>query len=118
MIFSSPIFLFGFLPIFLLLYSLSPAAGRNLVALSCSLFFYAWGEPVFVFIAIGSALLDFILARAIFASEDLGHRKLLVSVGVLANLGLLIWFKYTNFAVSNAQSIAHALFNMDFQPIG
>ena len=48
MLFSSLIFLFGFLPVTLAVYFLTPARLRNLLLLLASLFFYAWGEPLFV----------------------------------------------------------------------
>ena len=48
MVFSSVVFLFRFLPLFFILYYLVPGRGKNLVLFLGSLFFYAWGEPVYV----------------------------------------------------------------------
>ncbi len=59
MLFSSPIFLFLFLPLTLLAYYLSPNKAKNLVLLLASLFFYAWGEKSLVFLIILSGMLDF-----------------------------------------------------------
>ena len=59
MVFSSLTFLFGYLPIVLLLYFVVPMKWRNLVLLLVSLFFYGWGEPVYIFIMIFSVLLAY-----------------------------------------------------------
>jgi len=105
MVFSSPLFLFGFLPLFLLLYWLMPARWANPVALVASLAFYAWGEPVFVTIAIGSALLDLLVVRTLAASTGQRTRRALVAVGVVANLGVLAYFKYAGFAVASVRPL-------------
>lgn len=55
MVFSSIFFLFTFLPLSLLLYWMSPAKIKNFTLLAVSLFFYAWGEPVYVLLKIGRA---------------------------------------------------------------
>ena len=117
MVFSSPLFLFGFLPVFLLLYRLSPRSCRNIAALLLSIVFYAWGEPVFAFIAIGSALVDLVVVRALAATQEPRLRKLLLAVGVVANVGLLVHFKYTNFVWANAQVISRNLLHADLPAI-
>lgn len=60
MLFSSIVFLFTFLPIVLILYYVLPAACRNPVLLLASLVFYAWGEPVYIFLMILSILFNYI----------------------------------------------------------
>ena len=59
MVFSSFVFLLAFLPIVLLLYYLCPARLRNLVLLVFSLVFYAWGEPVYIFLMLISILFNY-----------------------------------------------------------
>ena len=59
MIFSSLTFLFAYLPVTLVLYFLAPLRWRNLVLLIVSLFFYGWGEPVYIFIMFVSILIDY-----------------------------------------------------------
>src|SRR4051812_32508197 len=98
MVFTSPLFLFAFLPVFLALYALLPARRANAVTLLASVVFYAWGEPVFVLFALGSALLDLVIVRRMAASGDPRRRRWLVGIGVAANLGLLGYFKYATFA--------------------
>ena len=63
MLFSSITFLFLFLPVTVLIYYLVPQKTRNLVLLIASLFFYAWGEPVYVVLMILSILLNFFCGK-------------------------------------------------------
>ena len=60
MVFSKPIFLFGFLPIVLILYYACPRRLKNTVLLIMSLIFYAWGEPRFVFLMLFTIIVDYI----------------------------------------------------------
>ena len=100
MVFSSTIFLFYFLPFFLITYWLTPQKFRNLSALIWSLAFYAWGAPKFVFVLLGSVIIDFFLAKKIYASEG-GLRKRYLVFSLILNVGLLFYFKYANFFVEN-----------------
>lgn len=59
MIFSSILFLLYFLPAFLLLYALAPKKAKNPILLASSIFFYSWGAPKFIFVILGTTLLDF-----------------------------------------------------------
>ena len=59
MVFSSLLFLFRFLPLVFLLYYLTPRRGRNVVLFLFSLFFYAWGEPVYVILMLFSSILNY-----------------------------------------------------------
>jgi hypothetical protein len=74
-VFSSPLFLFGFLPIFLALYAMMPRRAVNASTLVGSVFFYAWGEPAFVFVAMSSALLDLLVVRRLAASTSAMRRE-------------------------------------------
>jgi alginate O-acetyltransferase complex protein AlgI len=99
MLFSTPFFLFVFLPIFFLLYWLLP--GQRWILLFGSLVFYGWSEPIFLCVVLLSALIDWILGRFIFAWPEGRGRKWLVGLGVANNLGMLVYAKYTVFAISN-----------------
>ncbi|HEY4285288.1 MAG TPA: MBOAT family O-acyltransferase [Chthoniobacterales bacterium] len=101
MLFSTPFFIFGFLPVFFTLYWFFPA--RRWILLAGSLVFYAWGEPIFVFVVLGSALLDWLLGQQIAKRGP--HARWWVALGVTANLGLLVYAKYTVFAVSNLNGL-------------
>jgi alginate O-acetyltransferase complex protein AlgI len=62
MVFSTPLFIFGFLPAVLAVYFLVPIRMRNYVALAFSFFFYAWGAPRFIFVVVASCIFDWVLA--------------------------------------------------------
>ena len=68
MVFSSLTFLFAYLPISLGLYFLVPLKWRNLVLLLVSLFFYGWGEPVYILIMFASIMIDYIHATSMRVS--------------------------------------------------
>ena len=103
MLFSSVIFLLYFFPVFILLYLFTPVNWKNYIALAGSLFFYAWGAPTFVFVLIGSVIIDFWLGHKIYAFKEKKIRKKLLVFGLVYNLGLLFFFKYANFFVENIQ---------------
>ncbi len=109
MVFSSVIFLFAFLPITLLGYYLIRKDLRNAFLLLMSLLFYAAGEPKFVFIMMTSIVVNYLLGLAIhFTSEKkLIVRRLLLVFTVLANLGLLFYYKYFDFTVVNLNRVFH-----------
>ena len=98
MLFYEPLFLFVFLPGVFTVYlriRRSPR-GRLWTLLVASILFYLWGEPAFVPVAFASALLDYVLARRIAR----GARWALV-LGLAANLGLLVYYKYLGFLATN-----------------
>lgn len=106
MVFSSIVFLFTFLPITLLLYYLVPRKGKNLVLLLCSLVFYAWGEPVYIFLMIISILFNY------FSGLDIARKKgrkkavrrsLIYAAAV--NLLILGFFKYYGFLIENLNAV-------------
>lgn len=97
MIFSSVIFLFLFLPVFLALYFISPIKYRNVTLLLFSILFYSWGEKLIVFVMLGSTVLDFFAAQII----ESGKKKIGLFISILANLGFLFFFKYSNFTFDN-----------------
>ena len=104
MVFSKPIFLFGFLPIVLILYYACPRRLKNTVLLIMSLIFYAWGEPRFVFLMLFTIIVDYIAGRLIAKFSDGSTRHAARTVLILAmviNLGLLCYFKYANFIIEN-----------------
>lgn len=106
MVFSSLTFLFLFLPIVLVLYYIVPKQFRNLFILISGLFFYAWGEPIYVFIMIASTLIDYFAGLVIY---KFGHKpavkKAALIISVIMNLSLLGFFKYSNFIVENINNI-------------
>ena len=100
MVFSSIVFLFSFLPSVLLLYFLVPRPAKNITLLAASLLFYAWGEPVYVFLMLLSILLNYFCGLEIAGRAEQGESArgiFLFSVAV--NLGLLGFFKYAGFLI-------------------
>ena len=102
MIFSSLTFLFAYLPITLALYFLVPLRWRNLVLLVVSLFFYGWGEPVYILIMILSILIDYSHGLLVekYRADDRKARWF-VGQSVVFNLLLLGFFKYWDFLADN-----------------
>ena len=109
MVFSDLFFLFGFIPSFILCYllagwidraCLSDVAktshrGRNFVLVVFSLIFYAWGEPVYVFLMLFCVLMNYLAGLGIAHFQK--HRKAALVVGLICNLGILGTFKYAGF---------------------
>jgi len=101
MVFSSIAFIFCFLPVFFLLYFLADGKYKNAVILCGSILFYAWGAPQFVFVLLATTVFDFIIVRKMDASSTKWKRKVLLCCSLFINLGLLFYFKYSNFFVDN-----------------
>lgn len=101
MVFSSIVFLLYFLPVFLLTYFLVPKKFKNTLILIASIFFYAWGAPKFIFVILITTFLDFHLVKWMDKTSSVTKRKLMLSLSVFINLGLLFYFKYSNFFIEN-----------------
>ncbi|MAQ47404.1 MAG: sugar acetyltransferase [Flavobacteriales bacterium] len=109
MIFSSIVFLLYFLPLFLLVYHVVPKQFKNLIILLGSIIFYSWGAPQFIFIIIVSTYIDFHIVRQLYNTSAIKIRKVLLTLSISINLGLLAYFKYSNFFVSNLNSLLSTL---------
>ena len=102
MVFSSLTFLFAYLPITLLLYFLVPLKWRNLVLLVVSLFFYGWGEPVYITIMFVSIVIDYTHGLLVEKYRDNDKKaRWFVGQSVVFNLLLLGFFKYWDFLAAN-----------------
>ena len=93
MVFSSLTFLFVFLPVTLLGYRLLPKRLRIGFLLLASLIFYAWGEPLYVFLMAGSILVNWLLGFQV--AKDGPRKKAFLALSIVLNLLLLLIFKYT-----------------------
>lgn len=109
MIFSSLLFLFCFLPSCLLSYFVLPRRYRNFCLLFWSLLFYAWGAPKVMLVLLLSCAADYYLSVQIDKVDSVLARKRLLTIGMVINLGLLGWFKYTNFLVAEVSALLSAL---------
>ncbi len=106
MLFSSNVFLFAYLPTVLLLYYICPRRFRNVVLLITSLFFYGWGEPVYLILMVATILLNYVFGGAVFLLRSKGKSaKLCLGLGVAANLLILGFFKYAGFFARQLQVI-------------
>ena len=99
--FDSPVFLFIFLPVVFVIYKIIPKKAKNAVLILFSLLFYAWGEPVFVLLMIGSALFNYLFGLAVASKKGQQAVKFWIAIAVLFNIGMLFFFKYTGFFLSN-----------------
>ena len=106
-VFSSAVFLFAFLPVALGAYHLSPRRFRNAVLLALSLVFYLWGGGAFVLWLLGSAVVDYVIARQILATAG-DTRRRWVTVSVVGNVALLVAFKYAGLGVEVLNSLRGA----------
>ena len=102
MVFSSLTFLFGYLPLTLALYFLTPLRRRNFVLLVTSLFFYGWGEPVYVGIMFLSIFIDYTHGLLVEKYRERDRlARWFVGQSVVFNLLLLGFFKYWDFLAAN-----------------
>ena len=94
MVFSSLPFLFFYLPVVLLIYKLSPLKLRNLFLLLASLFFYGWGEPIYILIMFVSIFIDYTHGMLVERwRENDKKARMAVASSVFFNLLLLVFFK-------------------------
>lgn len=107
MIFSSLLFLFRFLPVFFLIYFLTPRRARNFVLFLGSLVFYAWGEPVYVGLMLFSTASDYLHGIAIEKAIQCGRKRragtFLIS-SLTINLLMLGFFKYADFLIGSVNA--------------
>jgi len=104
MVFSSSLFLLYFLPIFLIIYYVINKKFKNYFALFASILFYSWGAPDFIFIVLGSIVIDFYLVKYL-DNAPIRKKRILLTLSVILNIGLLAYFKYANFFIENVNSV-------------
>ncbi len=114
MVFSSITFLFYFLPLFLAVYFCTNKPSIKITAIFFfSLLFYAWGEPVYVFLMLVSIIVNWFLALLI--DRDIAARKCFLYLAVIFNLSVLFFFKYSPFIVGNMKSfLGYVVPNYDY----
>ena len=108
MVFSSAVFLFLFLPAVLLIYYnpwVKTRSFRNVFLLLASLGFYAWGEPVFVFLMIFSIIITWCLGLGIDANR--ARAKTFLTIGIIYHVGVLFIFKYLGFMSQQLGILLH-----------
>lgn len=113
MVFSSITFLIYFLPVTMFAYYLAPVRLKNTVLLAASLFFYAWGEPVYIFLMLFSIVINYIAG---IITGDAKSRKVKIPVlaaAVILNVFMLGFFKYADFVTEGINSI----FGLGIKPL-
>lgn len=110
MVFSKLFFIYFFLPLCLFAYALAKGTkAKNIVLIIFSLIFYAWGEPVYVFLMLFSAFVNYIAAIVIGKHKDTKIDTLATTLAVVYDFAMLGIFKYSGFIVENI----NALFSSD-----
>lgn len=108
MVFSGITFLYYFLPCVLLLYFLAPAKAKNTVLLMASLFFYAWGEPVYILLMLFSIFIGYIAGLLLEKTMQRPVGCITPKVVLTGAVGiftlLFIIFKYTDFIIENVNA--------------
>lgn len=102
MLFSSITFLYYFLPIFLIIYYITPKQYRNIPILIFSLIFYFTGEPIYIIVLLLSCIINYLLSKQI---EKSNYSKKYLLLAVIYNIGQLLIFKYTDFFISNINTL-------------
>lgn len=107
--FSSVLFVFAFLPLVLSVYFVVRPSLRNVWLLIASLVFYAWGEPVIVLVMLASIVANWAFGLWVDRARTVGGGRGVVALAVVFNLGLLVFFKYTDWLWSGASEALLAL---------
>lgn len=104
MVFSSAVFLFIFLPIVFVINLLIPKKWSNVFLLLASLFFYAWGEPVYVLLMIFTITLNWLIGIGI--EKYTNRARIIMILGVVCDVLILVYYKYMNFFVQTFNTLA------------
>ncbi len=113
MVFSNIFFIFRFLPIVLLLYYILPYKYKNVTITIFSLIFYSWGEVKYFPIMLASTIVDFTCGQVIEKNSDKQNiRKFALLFSMVFNLGMLLFFKYTDFFLTNLNTFAGTDFDL------
>ena len=107
MVFSSPVFLFAYLPLTLAVYYLMPLRWRNLALFLLSLVFYGWGKPIYIPVMLFSVTVSYLCGFPIgkYRDRDRHRARVWLVVSLVLNLSVLVFFKYTNFIIENLRLI-------------
>lgn len=104
MVFSSIIFIFTFLPIILGIYYICPKKFRNFILLIGSLVFYAWGEPIYIFLMIFTTIFNYLMALCINVRKE-KEKKTFLIITIVVDLLILGYFKYYGFLIEIINSV-------------
>ena len=107
MVFSSPVFLFAYLPLTLAVYYLMPLRWRNLALFLLSLVFYGWDKPIYIPVMLFSVTVSYLCGFPIgkYRDRDRHRARVWLVISLVLNLSVLVFFKYTNFIIENLRLI-------------
>ena len=107
MVFSSPVFLFAYLPLTLAVYYLMPLRWRDLALFLLSLVFYGWDKPIYIPVMLFSVTVSYLCGFPIgkYRDRDRHRARVWLVVSLVLNLSVLVFFKYTNFIIENLRLI-------------
>ena len=109
MLFSSIIFIYFFIPLLLLVYFITPTKYRNIPLLLFSLLFYFLGEPKYIVVLIICCTINYFISKLMVYSKTKKYKKVFLLLALIYDIGQLLYFKYTDFFISNINNI----FNSD-----
>ncbi len=114
MLFSSISLLFYFLPLIILVYYIVPKKFKNIILLIFSLGFYMYGEPKYIIVMIISILIAYVHGLLVnkYLEKDKQLSKMFLISSAIFALGFLIFFKYTNFFISNINTVFSSNFTI------
>lgn len=110
MLFNSPLFLLIFIPLFLIAYFTMPDIRlRNIVIVLFSVFFFAWGDPVFIWYVIAGTWIDYMIIKHVLSCPNSTERarKIGLVMAILINICALLFFKYANFFIDQIEPLLH-----------
>lgn len=105
MLFSSIIFIYFFIPSLLLVYFITPKKYRNIPLLIFSLLFYFLGEPKYIIVLVLSCIINYYLSKLMTYKKTKKYKKLFLVIALIYDIGQLLYFKYTDFFISNINNI-------------
>ena len=118
MVFSSLVFIFLFFIGVMLIYYAVPKRFKNLVIFLSGVIFYAWGEPLYILVMLGSTLIDYCAGLLIWKfDKNIVVKRISLIVSILMNLGLLGVFKYGGFVIDNVNNIFATAFDNPNLPL-
>ncbi|MDR1564644.1 MAG: MBOAT family protein [Oscillospiraceae bacterium] len=111
MVFSSFVFIVLFLPVALILYCITPQRFKNILLVAFSLIFYVWGLAENIWLLLGSILFNYLLGLLLGHLKDKAEPKLsrlILTLGIIANLSVLFYYKYLLFALKGVNLAFHS----------
>lgn len=115
--FNSMAFLWIFMPVSIILYYLIKEKYRNYLLVALSLIFYAWGDVKSVPLLLLSILINYIIAILMNKAKTIKKRKLAFIISILFNIGILVFFKYSNFIILNINKLLKTRINFKINSI-